>query len=238
VPSALTALSWLALAYNPLLYGVLPAAFTTSKLYAWSGYHQTYNSLATITTSGGSYGAAPTYGSGVLQGTSLGLSRSMISILRDAQAGLDPRNTSALAASWGGAHLQPCAPWRSGLASNPGQRNTSAGYGRAWLGVTCAEWDGSVNVAIAKYSGLSDLNVGLASLTGTIPVALCELFPSMTFLDLGQNALVGSLPSCFGQQSATVSGRFALSVFDNMVIVLRTRLMHACAAGSTVVCGD
>jgi hypothetical protein len=48
-------------------------------------------------------------------------------------------------------------------------------------------------------------------------VQLCELFPSITFLDLSENALVGSLPTCFGQQSATVSGRFKLSVFDNMV---------------------
>jgi hypothetical protein len=217
VPSALTSLSWLAMSYNPLLYGALPAAFTTSKLYAWSGYRQAYFSMATLTAANGpSYGAAPMYGSGALYGTSLGLNRSMISILRDVQAGLDP-NSAALTPSWGIWHLQPCAPWNSGLASNPGQRNTSTGYGRAWLGVTCAEWDGSTNAAIAKYSGLSKLDLRGLGMVGTIPAALCELFPSITFLDLSENALVGSLPSCFGQQSTTVSGRFALSVFDNAV---------------------
>jgi hypothetical protein len=217
VPAALTSLSWLALAYNPLLYGALPAAFSTSKLFAWSAYHQTYNSAATVYNTA-SYGAPPRYGSGVLYGTSMGLNRSMISILRDVQAALDPNGTSALAASWGGAHLQPCAPW--GSANNyPGQQSSSAGFGRAWLGVTCNEWDLNINAVTAQYGGLSDLNLGLASppLTGTIPVQLCELFPSITFLDLSENALVGALPTCFGQQPTVVSGRFKLSVFDNLV---------------------
>jgi hypothetical protein len=217
VPAALTSLAWLALAYNPLLYGDLPAAFSTSKLYAWSAYHQAYYSAASV-NSVASYGAPPRYGSGVLYGTSLGLDRLMVSILRDAQAGLDPSNTSALAASWGGVHLQPCAPWGSANA-NPGQQSSSAGFGRAWLGVMCDEWDLSINAVSAKYGGLSDLNLGLTSptLTGTMPVQLCELFPSITFLDLSENMLIGSLPTCFGQQPTVVSGRFKLSVFDNLV---------------------
>jgi hypothetical protein len=179
----------------------------------------------------------------VLYGTSLGLNRSMISILRDVQPAVDPTNV-ALRLSWGGAHLQPCAPWSSGLAANPGQLNTSTGYGRAWRGVTCADWDGSTIVATAKYSGLSDLDIDGLGMVGTIPVALCELFPSMTFLDLSENMLVGSLPSCFGQQSATVSGRFALSVFDNMVRahtpyacrIAATLLPHVCCASAQKLC--
>jgi hypothetical protein len=145
----------------------------------------------------------------------MGLNRSMISILRDVQAGLDP-NSVALQPSWGMWHVQPCAPWGS-ANNNPGQRNTSMGYGRSWLGVTCTEWDLTINAVTAQYGGLSDLDLDGLGMVGTIPVALCELFPSMTFLDLSENTLVGSLPTCFGQQSTVVSGRFKLSVFDNMV---------------------
>jgi hypothetical protein len=217
VPAALASLSSLAMAYNPLLYGALPAAFTSNKLWVWSANRQGYFSYATLSgTNGPSYGAAPAYGSGALYATSVGLNRSLISILRAVQAGLDPRNTSALAASWGGTHLQPCAPWKSGN-TYAGQRNTSTGFGRAWLGVACDDWDLTTVALTAKYGGLSDLDLDGLGLLGTIPVQLCQLFPSITSLDLSQNMLVGSLPACFGQQYSTVSGRFALSVFDNMV---------------------
>jgi hypothetical protein len=213
------------MAYNPLLFGALPAAFSTSKLYAWSAYHQAYYSAASV-NSVASYGAPPRYGSGVLYGTSLGLNRSMVSILRDAQAGLDP-NSVALQPSWGIWHVQPCAPWGSANAY-PGQRNTSTGYGRSWLGVTCTEWDLTINAVTAQYGGLSDLDVDGLGMVGTIPVQLCELFPSVTFIDLSENMLVGSLPTCFGQQATVVSGRFKLSVFDNLVRAPPGRLLPRC----------
>ena len=135
-----TSLLWVSLSYNPSLLGALPAGFTGSKLFAWSANRNSYYSANTIYSSGGTYGTAPTYGSGILYGTSVGLNRSMISILRDVQAGLDP--TGALSSSWGSTDLQPCPPWLSNTVSYPGQNSSTpamANHGResraaTWLG--------------------------------------------------------------------------------------------------------
>ncbi len=55
-------------------------------------------------------------------------------------------------------------------------------------------------------------------LRGTLPAALCELYPSMTFLDVSQNNLRGTLPPCLGTTpAAAVVARMQLSVFDNMI---------------------
>ncbi len=157
----------------------------------------------------------------------MGLNRPLLSILRDVQAALDPSNTSVLATNWGSTEVQPCLPYKL-------QPNTSQGYGASWLGVTCSEilnadYLNTGTTAATKFlatlGGLSKLDLGNISLTGTIPVQLCELFPSVTLVDVSKNALVGSLPACFGQQGVVpsgtlivpLSGRFMLSVFDNLV---------------------
>ena len=60
VPSAFGAFSWLALAYNPLLVGSLPASVNASKLSAWSAYNNAFYPWLQANM-GLSYGLAPTY---------------------------------------------------------------------------------------------------------------------------------------------------------------------------------
>jgi hypothetical protein len=104
------------------LVGPLAAGFTTSKLFAWSATFGEYYAASQLGTA--SYGAT-NYGSGVLRGTSLGLDRPAVSILRDILAALDPSGTSNLTASWKATDVQPCPPWITIQGSNPGQLNTT-----------------------------------------------------------------------------------------------------------------
>jgi hypothetical protein len=208
-----------ALSYNVGLYGALPSGFTSSKLYGWGSYQNAYASASAIYSTV-SYGAAPMYGSGVLFATSIGLNRSMLSILRDVQAALDPTGVS-LAASWGASELQPCPPWLNNPANYnyPNQSVSTPGYGGSWTGVTCSEWDTTTAAATSTLlGGVQALELTRVGLRGSLPNALCELYPSITFFDFSQNNLMGTLPACLGSASTSaVMGRTALSVVDNMV---------------------
>jgi hypothetical protein len=230
LPSSYASLSWVALAYNPQLVGPLPIAFAAvkTKLYAWSAYYGTHSPAANALTSG-TYGAALSYGTGVLYGTSIGLDRPLVSILRDVQAALDP--SGAVLKSWGAAHWQPCAPWVSSNGANPNQNVSTPGYGRSWSGVTCSEWDALPISATSELGGASALTLTSVGLAGSLPVQLRELRTAGT-IALTRNLLSGSVPSCwcvrvlcFGQIAAFV-GRQALCA---AVCAQRSRLMLPCA---------
>jgi len=175
-----------------------------------------YYSLAdSITTaSRGSY--FYNYGSGALVGTSIGLDRPLVNILRDIQTAADPSNTSDLRTSWMPSHWQACAPWK-GSNSNPGQATTQLGYGRSW--VTCSDW--SPSSTPPALNGVQTLSLSLMGLTGTLAAsALCELNATLTKLDVSQNNLVGTLPDCIGSQPpTTVANKMLFAFFDNMVRV-------------------
>jgi hypothetical protein len=189
LPSSYASLSWVALAYNPLLFGALPAGFTATKLYAWSATNANFFSYTSATATIAN-GQAPTYGTGVLYGTSIGLDQPLISTLREVQAALDPFG-AALRSSWGAAHWQPCLPWRSTVAANAGQNASTPGYGRGWSGVTCSEWGGTI--APLRLGGLSSLQLAGLQLNGTAPCALGRLYTA-TSITLASNALTGLLP--------------------------------------------
>ncbi len=244
IPSAYNALSWIALAYNPGLYGPLPVGFAAgSSLHAWSAYFGAYYPAS---QAGGGYGAAPTYGSGILygvcsrygdrgpsaradasasfitlhSGTSIGLNSSMTSILRGVQAGLDPKG-NVLKSAWPGTDVQPCPPWLSSRAGDfPSQSNSTPGFGGAWPGVQCSEWSSlSTGVAVTmKLGGVVTLQLHTMGLRGTMPDALCQLTPVLTLLDVSRNNLAGTLPSCLGTTPApAVAANMKVSVFDNMI---------------------
>ena len=154
----------------------------------------------------------------------------MVSILRAFQYAVDPGGATL---RWGANDAQPCPPWVSGN-SNPGQNTSLPGYGRSWLGVKCAEWDFSALSTSTLLAGVAALQIKRLNLVGTLSPTVCALFPSLTMLDVSQNALRGVLPPCLGAQGATVSGRFMLSVFDNLarccLLVLRAYVVLTRAA--------
>jgi hypothetical protein len=146
------------------------------------------------------------------------LNRSTISILRDVQQSVDPTGVG-LSAAWGASHMQPCPPWVSGRYSNsyPDQNTSLPGYGRSWLGVKCAEWDFSALSTSTLLAGVAALQIKRLGMAGVLSPVLCELYPSLTMLDVSQNNLVGTLPPCIGAQpTTTVAGRMKFSFFDNM----------------------
>jgi hypothetical protein len=163
------------------------------------------------------YGSAPTWGSGVLFGTSIGLARPMVAVLRDTQVALDPSNTSSLRSSWGTWHWQPCAPWGAGSSTTiPVQATAQIGYGRGWMGVGCSDWDGTRNAA-TNWNGVPSLSLSRIGLSGTVPGApLCELNATLTTLELSQNALTGTMPPCLGTVPRASS--VFLSVYDNLLV--------------------
>ena len=195
VPQAYTAFSWVTLSYNPQLVGALPSGFapssTVTKLRAWSGYNNLYYTAAQVFV-GGANGAAPTYGSGILFGTSIGLDRPLASILMDVKAGLDP---TGVLTSWNSSLVQPCPPWLSGN-SYPSQVTTSPGYGRSWTGVTCGDWDGAVVTSTSNLGGMRALAFSGLNLQGTLPDVLREL-RSLSQLSLPLNRLSGSIPNAW-----------------------------------------
>ena len=138
IPSTFSAFSWIAVAYNPSLYGALPTGLVTSsqnKLQAWSTYGTAgFYSYAWGTNPASSgaiastYLQAPTYSTGLLFGTSVGLDRPLAAILLDLKAALDPGGT--VLRSWNSSTMQFCPPYQT--YSTPGQRSTQPGYGR-WL---------------------------------------------------------------------------------------------------------
>jgi hypothetical protein len=139
----------------------------------------------------------------------------MISILRDLQVALDPTGVG-LGASWGALHMQPCPPWVSNNNAYPSQNASLPGMGRAWLGVTCSEWGGTTPATSTVLGGAETLVIKRLGMVGILTAPICELFPSLTFLDVSQNALRGSLPPCLGTQPTAIAGRMELSVFDNL----------------------
>jgi hypothetical protein len=141
----------------------------------------------------------------------------MISILRDVQQSIDPTGVG-LSAAWGASHMQPCPPWVSNRYPGYPDQNTSLpGYGRSWLGVTCAEWDFSALSTSTLLAGVAALQIKRLGMVGVLSPVLCELYPSLTMLDVSQNNLVGTLPPCIGAQpTTTVAGRMKFSFFDNM----------------------
>ena len=153
------------------------------------------------------------------------MNRSAISILRDVQQYADP--TGVGLPSWGASDMQPCPPWTSNLAGKPSQNASSPGYGRSWLGVTCAEWNGAASSTSTLLGGVSSLSLKRLGMVGNLSTALCELYPSLTDapgtlpgLDVSQNNLVGTLPDCIGAQPpTTVASKMTFSFFDNMVRV-------------------
>ncbi len=195
IPSTYVSLVWLAIAYNPFIVGALPVGFGTNKLYAFSTYHNDYFSAAAVTATA-SYGTPLGYGTGVLYGTSIGLDRPMVSILRDVQAALDPSNTSALRTSWGTWHQQPCPPFTvTGGGAGLPQRTNSSTYGRSWMGVTCQEWDRS-NTALSIFGAVGGVTLTGFNLTGTLPVQLRELRQA-TAITVSRNAISGTIPPCW-----------------------------------------
>ena len=209
-----TSLLWVSLSYNPSLLGALPAGFTGSKLYGWSAYSKDYFTASQI-RSLATNGAAPQYGAGVLAGTSVGLNSTLVSLLRTVQRAMDLTGVG-LGASWGVADVQPCPPWQSSRSADyPGQNASAPGYGRAWLGLVCSDWDGTTPSFTSLLGGAGSLSLKRLGMVGNLSTALCALFPSLTMLDVSQNALSGTLLPCFGAQVATVASRFTLSVFDN-----------------------
>ena len=156
----------------------------------------------------------------------------MVSILRAFQYAVDPGGATL---RWGANDVQPCPPWVSNRYPGYPDQNTSLpGYGRSWLGVTCAEWDFSALSTSTLLAGVAALQIKRLNLVGTLSPTVCALFPSLTMLDVSQNALRGVLPPCPGAQGATVSGRFMLSVFDNLarccLLVLRAYVVLTRAA--------
>jgi len=102
----------------------------------------------------------------------------------------------------------------------PSQNASLPGYGRSWLGVTCAEWDFTAPSTSTLLGGVTALKFVRLNLAGTLSPTVCELFPSLTMLDVSQNNLVGTLPPCIGAQPSTiVAGRMKFSFFDNLVRV-------------------
>jgi len=156
-----------------------------------------YSLNAALTTASyGKYGyMSPTvpngYGSGALVGTSIGLDRPLVNILRDIQTAADPSNTSNLRTSWMPSHWQACAPWQSSN-SKPGQATTQLGYGRSW--VTCSDW--SPSSTPPALNGVQTLSLSLMGLAGTLAAsALCELNATLQLADFSQNALSGTRTS-------------------------------------------
>ena len=199
VPPAYTSLSWVALAYNPYLVGALPSGFapgSNTKLRAWSASGNGYNTWANLNTA-----VAPTSGSGFLYGTSIGLDRPLVSILADVKAALDP--SGAMLTSWNSSAVQPCPPWLSGNA-NPVQSATTPGYGRAFAGVTCSEWDGAVLSATSNLGGLLSLILTGTNFNGTLPDQLREL-RTATQVTLRGHALSGTVPTSWCARRAPVS---------------------------------
>jgi hypothetical protein len=216
IPANYTRLAWVALAYNPLLVGPLPAGFNSSKLYAWSAYYSGFYSWYYVYTAGAgaTYGMAPAYatgyGTGFLYGTSVGLDRPLVSILLDIKAALDP--SGAVLSAWNASQLQPCRPW--GYSASV-QSATSPVAGKSWKYISttgvansaeyCQDWQGSgyvylsptdYNMNSAQAGGIAALWLQGLGLNGSLPVQLQEL-RTVTQVSLALNSLSGSIPDAW-----------------------------------------
>jgi hypothetical protein len=244
VPASYASLSWMALAYNPLLVGDLPVGVNTSKLQAWSSY---YNRFAPWSSDNvrSALGLAPFYSTGYLYGTSIGLPRPLANILMDIAAGLDPNAT--VLRSWNASQLQPCRPWVTNNGAYPGQRTSSPGYGAAWTYISTATTATSAdycqdvgsypyisatpavttrNAALA--GGISALWLKALGLNGSLPCALGEL-KTVTSISLASNVLRGFLPP-------TLANLTALSAINLQLNRLQGSMPAAYGACKSAIC--
>ena len=207
VPSGYASkLSWIALAYNPALYGAWPSGLQSYGYLAGTGYTNTFTYDVGLGTMLGNN--VPTAGTGCLTGTSIGLSQPLFTTLSAAAAALDP--SGALLPSWRRG-WQPCAPYTS-----PAQNaSTSVAYGQSWAGVGGSCQDGAFVSGAWQRCVISQTQAGVQAITlsglglnGTLPAVLSSV-ASLTYLDVSRNALTGSLPP-----ELNLTG-LKLSVFDN-----------------------
>jgi hypothetical protein len=220
VPASYASLSWLAIAYNPLLVGALPAGVDSTKLFAWSASQSGFFSWSWAYGASGRqvYGYSPSYqnvgyGTGFLYGTSIGLDRPLVNILLDLKAALDP--AGAVLSSWNASQLQPCRPWSDG-GSAPFQNSASPVAGKSWTYIStaitatsaeyCQDWQSTVSGFVvyttpttwaantAPVGGVAALWLSNLGLNGSLPVQLQEL-RTASLMTLSLNALSGSIPS-------------------------------------------
>ena len=222
VPATYTALSWVAVAYNPSLVGVLPAGLAAAgKLFAWSAYQCDFFSWTWASAAGGrqGFGYPPSrenngYGTGWLYGTSIGLDRPLANILLDIRAAVDP--TGAVLGSWNSSQLQPCRPFSRDGGSTFAQNAASPGYGQSWRYVSTTNVLNSAEYcqdlqAVGSTSSTSptasventQLTGGLAglwlfglALRGTLPAVLQEL-RTASAVNLARNQLTGTIPTAW-----------------------------------------
>ena len=212
LPTTYTSLSWVSVAYNPALVGVLPTRFTSSKLFAWSEYSRGFFSMA-FALNGQGYGYGPSgnnpgYGTGYLYGTSIGLDRPLVQILLDIKAALDPNG--AVLSSWNSSHLQPCRPWTYD-GSTAGQNAASPVAGKSWKYISfnnanefCQDMQAanflvytSASTTVtntARVGGIAGLWLSGLGLNGTLPAQLQEL-RTASQISLARNSISGSIPS-------------------------------------------
>ena len=106
---------------------------------------------------------------------------------------------------------------------------TPCGATPAWSGVTCTGTgaaavptalalrglglNGTLTCLLGNASALTSIDLGLNALQGTIPSCLTSGLSALTLLNLGQNRLVGTLPP----QLPLASGKLKLAIFDNQL---------------------
>lgn len=139
------------IAANPNVFGLLPTTNALTSVYL----------SAAATT-------AVTYG------TSLGLDRSLWSILMDCKSQLDPSGT--VLSSWT-SNGNPC------LAS-----------GTTWLGITCANVYSGRGAARVVQGGAATVALGGRNLQGQLCLQMREL-RTITSFDISNNPMSGSIPS-------------------------------------------
>ena len=208
--SGASCLTWLAVAYNPSLFGAWPSGLQPMG-YAgssWTG-STSYTTSFTYTSSDLTAGNMPTAGTGCFTATSLGLSQPAWALLQQVAAALDP--SGALLPSWR-VGIQPCAPYTS-----PAQSSRSPVFGRSWVGVStwCPDgawtgtWQRCVTSSASATGGVFSIPLSNLGLNGTLPAVLSLVKP--TIIDVSRNVLTGTLPP----ELANISTSLQLSVFDN-----------------------
>ena len=208
--SSSSKLSWLAVSYNPSLYGAWPSGLQPAGFASatWSGVGNYYTSWGYFSYSPTSntdiVGAnTVTAGTGCVMATSLGLSQPLWALLQQAAASLDP--SGALLSSWR-VGIQPCAPY-----TNPAQSSSSPVYGRSWTGVSAWCQDGGYSAGSwqrcttsytpTSIGAVNAIVLSSLKLNGTLPCALSGL-TSATLLDLSNNSLTGYLPPSYSSLTA------------------------------------
>ena len=230
--SSASKLSWLAVSYNPSLYGAWPSGLQPAGFASatWSGVGNYYTSSSYFTynptsSADSSAGNTVSSGTGCVTATSLGLSQPLWALLQQAAAALDP--SGALLPSWR-LGIQPCAPY-----ANPAQSSSSPVYGRSWTGVSAWCQDGgwssgswqrcTTSYTPTSIGAVNAIVLNSLGLNGTLPALLSQV-SSLTFIDVSRNVLTGTLPP----ELASISTTLRLSVFDNN----GTQMSRCCLSGA------